>query len=69
MFQLEESPNAVGVDVVRDRRSTELNRVQKDFPQSQPQSFQLCPGQPTRRSARSDTGTKEAFVGVDISHA
>jgi len=68
VLELEEATHPVGVNIVRDRRPAQPDGVLQDFAEGQPQTFEFGSGQPSTQAARTNSRTKETFVGVNVSH-
>lgn len=69
MFQLKEAPDAVCIDVIRNRGATQPDCVLQHIAQSGSQPGQIGARQAAGSPARTDPGAIEAFVGIDISHS
>ena len=69
MFELEESPDALRVHVVRDRRAAQPDGMLQHLEKRQAQTLEIGPGQTPRRFSRPDARAEQAFVGIDISHS
>src|SRR5579863_10244293 len=68
MFKLKEATNPVGVDIVGDRGSAEADGMLQHLFESAPKAFKLGLGQASGHPPGTNTGPKEALVGVDIAY-
>jgi hypothetical protein len=69
VFKLKKAARAIGINVIRNRGTAELNGVGEDLAQRQPQAVEFGAGDAIGPTAGPDAGMKEAFVGVDVAHA
>jgi hypothetical protein len=68
MVQLEESGDAVGVHIVGDGGSAELDGMFEDFDESGAKASEFVAGETSSLAAWADSGVEEGFVSVDIAH-
>ena len=68
MFELEHALFAIGPHVVGNRRSPERNRLLEHFLQRPIKSPQFLPAKRRCPSPRSNGGTEQRFVGINIAH-
>jgi hypothetical protein len=66
VFELEEAADSVGVYVVGDRRTSELNGVAEDGLERGMKAQQARAGDAASDAGGADAGAEEAFVGVDV---
>ena len=69
MLQLEESPDAICVDVIGNGRATELNRLFQNRTESEPELFKFRARESPGAAAWTDSGAKQALIGIDVSDA
>lgn len=69
VFELEKTPNPVSIDIIRDRRAAQLDRVLEHFLQRRVKAVQFRALDAAGHAPGTDPGAKEAFVSVDIAHA
>ena len=69
MLELEEAFHASSVNVVRNRRTSERNRLPKNISEATVQAVKLCPFQVSGHPAGADAGAEETLIGIDISHS
>ena len=69
VFELKEASHTFCVDVVGDGGATEADGVFQDFAQRHAQPLQLRPGELPGSPSWSNSGAKQALVGVDIANA
>ena len=68
VFQLEETSHSVGIHVVGDRGTPQPDGLLQNLAERKPEPFKFGFAKATGVAARPDTGMKEAFVGVDVTH-
>jgi len=69
VLKLEESAGASRVDVIGDRGAAQPNGLLENLAQSPAQALELGAGETAGGAARTDSGMKEALVGVDVAHS
>jgi hypothetical protein len=68
VLKLKKPTFAIRIDVIRDRRAAQSDRVSQDLAQRNPQPVELGAGEAVGTASRTNASMKEAFIGVDIAY-
>jgi len=69
VFKLEKPSHSAGIYIIGDRGTTKPDGVLQNLAEGAPETLQLGPGEAAGAPARTDSGMKQALVGVDVAHA
>ena len=69
VFQLKETADTAGVDVVGDGGAAEADGMLEDVDEGEAEAFELGVAEAACLTARTDAGAEEGFVGVDVADA
>src|SRR5271157_1535958 len=69
MPKLKEPFLAVGIHVIRNRRTTQNNRLAQNHLHGTAQLAELLPRETRRSAPRTDARPEQRFIGVDVAHA
>lgn len=69
VFDLKQARFADSIDVVRNGRATQANRVPKNLLEGDTQPLEFRSRQAACHAPGADSGMEQAFVGVNVSHA
>jgi len=69
VLELEESADAVGVDIIRDRGAAEADGMLEDLAEGLAEPLEFGAGEAAGGAARADSGMEKALVGIDVAHA
>ena len=69
VLKLKEAADAVGIDVIGDRGAAELDGVAEDVHESFAEAEEFVAGEASGLTARSDAGSEERLIGVDVANS
>src|SRR5258708_5191279 len=69
VLELKEATDAVSINVIRNGRAAELNRMCEHLLQRGMQPVELIPREPACGATRTDARAEKGFVRIDVAHA